>query len=457
MNQNRREALTAHNAKTLPDGGADGQGRRKQKCYTDKNGMQLMVCGNSRLYYSPWEVPPHLLKAGREGKRSIKREALGSADDTSFATALAEHLKIRENITRGIYPRAASTKGAGRRANGPSFQTYATPRVAMWAKARKNAKDAKGMINIIPMHCGAINAFPINQIGTPEVLKVIEPIWQTKPAMAEEVRALIARVLKAAAREELRPMTDVASTAAIISVLGKQKKKRGKIRGPMKALDHDDMPQFMTELRAIKSQSARALEALILSNLRTNAVRFLHIDHLDLDGKKRDSKRPGPKWTVPGGPDGLMKVDDDDSDFVLPMVPRLVAVLQEQIAYLRETFPDVPVGLLFPGDPNQVDDPFSQPISENTMRDLLIGPILKRDATPHGCRASFKTWAGNQLQDDGETKKFDRDAVEYCMAHNPGKEEERVYRRDTLWKPRVGIMTAWARHLATKADLKIAA
>ena len=99
MNQNRREALTAHNAKTLPDGGADGQGRRKQKCYTDKNGMQLMVCGNSRLYYSPWEVPPHLLKAGREGKRSFKREALGSADDTS-ATALAEHLKIRENITR---------------------------------------------------------------------------------------------------------------------------------------------------------------------------------------------------------------------------------------------------------------------------------------------------------------------------------------------------------------------
>ncbi|TAI60401.1 hypothetical protein [Bradyrhizobium sp. Leo170] len=447
--------LTADNALRLPDGGPDGRGGRKQKCYTERNGMQLLVCGDSRLYYSPWEVPPHLLKPG--AKRAIKREPLGSAQDVSFATALTQHLKIRDDITRGVYPKPGSTKGAGRRKSGPTFQTYATPRVAGWAAKRKNKKDAAGMINILPRHCAAINELPIETIGTPQVLKALEPIWETKPAMAEEVRALIARVLKAAAREELRPNSDVASAEAIIAVLGKPKKKRGKIRGPMKSVDYEDMPQFMTELRAIKSQTSRALEALILSNLRTNPVRFLHIDHLDFDGTKKDAKRPGPKWTVPGGPDGLMKVDDDDNDFVLPMVPRLVAVLQEQIAYLRETFPGVPVGLLFPGDPNQVDDPFSQPISENTMRDLVVGPILNRKATPHGFRASFKTWASNQVQDDGETKKFDRDAVEYCMAHNPGDEEERVYRRDTLWRPRVGIMTAWARHLAAKASLKMAA
>ncbi|MGL3111780.1 hypothetical protein [Bradyrhizobium sp. BR 1432] len=92
----------------------------------------------------------------------------------------------------------------------------------------------------------------------------------------------------------------------------------------------------MVELRAIKSQSARALEALILSNLRTNAVRYLHIDHLDLEGGADDPLRPGPKWTVPND---LMKVDDDGHPFILPMVPRLVAVLKEQIAYLQETFP----------------------------------------------------------------------------------------------------------------------
>ena len=84
-------------------------------------------------------------------------------------------------------------------------------------------------------------------------------------AMAEEVRALVARVLKAAVREELRPMGDPASVEAIVAVLGKPVKKRGRIRGPMKALKGEKMPEFMVELRAIKSQSARALEALILS------------------------------------------------------------------------------------------------------------------------------------------------------------------------------------------------
>ena len=101
----------------------------------------------------------------------------------------------------------------------------------------------------------------------------------------------------------------------------------------------------MFELRAIKSQSARALEALILSNLRTNAVRYLHIDHLDLDGRADDPLRPGPKWTVPND---LMKVDDDGHPFILPMVQRLVDVLKEQIAYLEETFSGQPVGLLWP-------------------------------------------------------------------------------------------------------------
>jgi hypothetical protein len=102
---------------------------------------------------------------------------------------------------------------------------------------------------------------------------------------------------------------------------------------------------------------------------------------------------------------------------------------------------------LWPGDASQLKNPFEQPISENTMRDLLVD-TLKKNAPPHGMRATFQTWAENELQDDGETMKFNPDAIGYCMAHNPGDKVKRAYRRNQLWKPRMGIMKAWERHLA---------
>jgi integrase len=432
---------------TLPDGGPDGRGGRKQKPYTFEHGLLLLVCGESRLWYSPWEVPKEMLRENQ--KRLTRREALGSAQDIAFKAALSAHLKIRDNIRRGKYPQI-SARGAGRRARGETFEAYGTRVVAGWAAKRKNTKDAEGMKRIIPNYCRGINKLPIETIGTPDVLDVLRPIWDTKPAMAEEVRALIARVLKSAAHEQLRPAGDPANVEAVRAVLGVQTKKKGHIRGPMKHIEPHDMPAFMAELRAIKTQTSRALEALILSNLRTNPVRFLHIDHLDFDGNKNDPLRPGPKWTVPAE---LMKVDDDGQPFVLPMCPRLVAVLKEQIAYLKETFPGQPIGLLWPGverDTGKVT--FDRPISENTMRDLLVY-TLKRNATPHGFRASFQTWAENELLDDGETMKFNPDAIGYCMAHNTGNKVKRAYRRNRLWKPRIGIHAAWERHLKAKLRL----
>jgi integrase len=451
----KQQRYGANDVFKLPDGGIDPKGRRKQKCYTLGEGMQLMVCGDSRLYYSPWLVPKELLAEGVDKK--VKREPLGSANTITYIAALSAHLEIRKDIKKGKYPETASTKGAGRRPKAETFEAYATRVVEGWAAKRKNAKDAFGMRRIIPAYCAKINPLGIDNVGTTHVLDVLRPIWDDKPAMAEEVRALIARVLKAAATEGLRPAGDPANGDSIRAVLGKQKKKRGQIRGPMKHVPPHQMPQFMVELRRTKSQTPRALEALILSNLRTNAVRFLHIDHLDFaDGS--DPLRPGAKWSVPGGPDGLMKVDDDGHDFVLPMSAPLVAVLKQQIDYLEQTFPGQPVGLLWPGvDRDTGKVTFDRPISENTMRDWLVH-TMGYEATPHGLRATFQTWAENELMEDGETAKFNPDAIGYCMAHNPGDKVKRAYRRNKLWRPRVGIMSAWARHLSPpRTKLKVVA
>ncbi|MEJ1938094.1 hypothetical protein WDZ92_48490, partial [Nostoc sp. NIES-2111] len=185
--------FNAKNLHSLPDGGPDEKGKRKQKLYTDEHhrSFKLLVTGNSRLFYSQWEKPKHMLKESQ--KRQPKLTPIGSVEDFSYSAALAAHLKLQDDIKQGIYPE--TTKGVGRRKTGPTFETYGTKVVAGWADKRKNAKDAAGMKRIIPIYCTAINNLPIEKIGTPEVLDVMRPIWDAKPAMAEEVRALVARVL----------------------------------------------------------------------------------------------------------------------------------------------------------------------------------------------------------------------------------------------------------------------
>jgi integrase len=437
----------------VADNGPDGKGGRKQKWHTFQHGMQLMVCGDSRNFYSPWEVPVEMRKD--PAKREVKREALGSANKISYADALSEHLKIQGNIEKGIYPDARK-KGPGRRAKGETFESYGTRVVKGWADQRKNMKDAKGMKNIIPRYCEKINPVPIADVSTTNVIEVLEPIWHAKPGMAAEVRALISRVCRAAGHEELRAKTDPATVEAIRAVLGPQKKKKGFIRGPMKHVPPLEMPEFMVELRQRDEQTPRAVETTILTNMRTGTMRGMALDQLLLTeaaaAKVKSLYHSGPRWIVPSG---LMKVDDDNHDFVLPLVPRAVEIIQRQIAYLEERYDGGrKVDLIWPGDVIP-DEPveiwpgrfsIDQPISENTMRDWVVD-TMGRKATPHGFRASFQTWAENELQEDGETMKFAPDAISYCMAHNPGDKVKRAYRRNRLWKPRVGIMNAWTRFL----------
>jgi len=69
--------FNAKNLHSLPDGGLDEKGKRKQKLYTDEHhgSFKLLVTGNSRLFYSQWEKPKHMLKESQ--KRQPKLTPLG--------------------------------------------------------------------------------------------------------------------------------------------------------------------------------------------------------------------------------------------------------------------------------------------------------------------------------------------------------------------------------------------
>ena len=65
-----------------------------------------------------------------------------------------------------------------------------------------------------------------------------------------------------------------------------------------------------------------------------------------------------------------------------------------------------------------------------------VNPKSGRSITPHGPRATFRTW--------GEDAGFPRDLLEESLGHQIGTAVERAYRRTDSFDRRRGIMQAWA-------------
>lgn len=69
------------------------------------------------------------------------------------------------------------------------------------------------------------------------------------------------------------------------------------------------------------------------------------------------------------------------------------------------------------------------------IRDPATGKMI----TPHGFRATLKTWCE-------ETQAFPHAAVETVLGHQVGNEVERAYRRTDLLEQRAGLMEACRRY-----------
>ena len=99
-------------------------------------------------------------------------------------------------------------------------------------------------------------------------------------------------------------------------------------RGRHPSLPHERLPSFIADLRARNATAARALEFLILTNIRTDAVLKTRWDELDLDQAL---------WAVP-----LANLKDRKyrkEAFRVPLSPRAVEIAREwKLSNSRTTF-----------------------------------------------------------------------------------------------------------------------
>jgi hypothetical protein len=60
--------------------------------------------------------------------------------------------------------------------------------------------------------------------------------------------------------------------------------------------------------------------------------------------------------------------------------------------------------------------------------------------TTHGCRSSFRDWAGDKTN-------FPREVAEMALAHAVGDDVELAYRRGTALEKRHKLMEAWGAYV----------
>jgi integrase len=335
---------------------------------------------------------------------------LGSCITVSLAEARDRALECRKLREKDIDPIAAREdarrQAALERAKALKFKEAAATYMAAHRVAWKNDKHAAQWTATLQTYAyPLLGDVSVQAIDTTLIMKVIEPIWATKPETANRVRGRIESILDWAT---VRGYREGENPARWRGHLDKLLPSRSKVRKTQhhSALPYAELPAFMTLLREQQGIAARALEFTILTAARTGEV---------IGARRSEINRRESLWTVPAE---RMKAGKEHR-VPLPGHALELAVIAVEADN----------DFVFPGGR------LSQPLSNMAMLTVLRR-MGRPDLTVHGFRSTFRDWAS-------ERTSFPSEVVEMALAHTIDSKTEAAYRRGDLFEKRRRLMEAW--------------
>ena len=250
---------------------------------------------------------------------------------------------------------------------------------------------------------------PAAAIDVALVMKVLDPIWTTKPETAVRVRGRIEAVLDWAKARGFRDGDNPARWRGHLSNL---LPRRSKVRAVKHyaALPYSEIGAFMSDLRSREGIAATALKFLILTVARTSEVLGARWSEIDWGLRM---------WTIPA-----LRMKGAREHRVPLSTDALTAL--DQMKVLGSDF-------LFPGGAP----------GRGLWQTALLKQLTRmghNDITAHGFRSTFRDWAA-------ERTNFPSEVVEMALAHAVGNKVEAAYRRGDLFEKRRRLMDAWAEFL----------
>ena len=381
--------------------------------YGDGDGLYLQV---SNLNTKAWVFRFMIRgRARKMGLGDVRRVKLADARKKAYAA----HLQVLDGVDPIEQRDASKTALAVEKAKALTFKQCAEGLIQAQKSGWKNPKHAAQWGSTLETYAyPVIGSLPVGAVDDGHIMKILQPIWNTKTETASRVRGRIEKVLDRARALKLRTGDNPARWKGHLDQLLPPKSQVAPVENHP-ALPYAELPKFMAKLRAKEGVSARALEFLILTAARTGDVIGATWSEINEDDQL---------WSVPAarmkGRKGANR-----RDHVVPLSDPAFALL----AGLPVDSGDY----LFTGGKEGAG------LSNAAMSELLKGMDYKPDmATVHGFRSTFKDWASEQTA-------YPNELSEMAMAHTVSNKVEASYRRGDMREKRRRMMQDWADYCAS--------
>jgi integrase len=350
----------------------------------------------------------------------LRDMGLGAVRDVSLKQARIQAQDLRGQVREGIDPienrrreRAARLAEAGVTTFSEAAEAYIRSHKAGW-KNRKH--EAQWASTLETYAYPVIGGHDVEAIEPDHLLKILDPIWREKTETATRVRQRVERVLDYAKARKWRHGENPARWRGGLESLLPNPSILHKVKHHP-AMPYDEIGAFMEKLRQKEGVTARCLEVLILTAVRTSDAIKATWDEVDLDKAT---------WTIPGP--RLKGRLNRSRDLVVPLCDRVMTILRE-LAELRTN------GFVFPS-PTKVNAGLSDAAMANLLKRMKVSPSK---AVVHGFRSTFTDWSAEESNASSEVR-------EMCLAHAIPSAVEAAYRRGDLFEKRRTLMDAWSRH-----------
>ena len=399
--------------------------KRLQHPQSSANPVARAVGGVAGLYLqlSASGAKSWLLKAQlMSGKR--REMGLGPYPEVSLADAREEARELKAQIRTGLDPMLERQKlRAELRAQERAALTFTGAMDAYVAdggidhystdKSRNLWISSMGT-HVLP-HIGDMR---VGDIETPDVLGALEPIWISKHDTAARLRGRIEDVLDWATHRGHREGENPAKWTVSLKFILKSKNKSVPKSVSYAHINPNDVPSWFRQLQEQDAASARALEFLTLTAVRSGEVRGTRWDEIDFDKRV---------WEIPAE---RMKMK---RPHIVPLTDAAIALLQTMPRDNELVFPAARGGAMS-------DMTLSALMKRMHAKEPYLDKDSKKPAVVHGMRSTFKSWAM-------ECTNFENELSEVALAHQIGSKVQQSYVRTTMPERRRPMMEAWSNYL----------
>ena len=384
----------------------------KEGLFSDGGGLYLRVKANGGKFW--------VYRFTLNGK--AHEMGLGALHTVSLAEARQKATDCRKLQNEGINPIKSrddrQEKQKLEEAKVKTFRECAEGYIAAHKAGWRNAKHSWQWDNTLTRFVYPVfGDFPVQAIDVALVIKVLEPLWQTKTETASRLRGRIELILDWATAREYRKGENPARWRGHLQNLLPKPSKIQKVQH-QPALPYEQIGGFMELLKNEEGIAALAMQFTILTASRTSETLGASWKEMDL---------PKKLWTVPAS---RIKAGREHR---VPLSEAALQVLRK-VKHLQE-LQGIKGDIIF----------FGQKAGKslsNTAMLMLLRRMNYHAITVHGFRSSFRDWAAEQTN-------FPREVAEAALAHISGDKVELAYRRSDLFEKRKQMMDAWARYVET--------